>query len=126
LWGTGTPRREFLYVGDFAEAVRFFLENVNAEEVYSEGISQINIGTGEDIRIMELALLIKKLVGYEGEIEYDPTMPDGTPVKRLDVARLNKLGWKHKTTFEDGLQRSYAWFLQNSSVVLQQKSVKLV
>jgi GDP-L-fucose synthase len=121
LWGTGTPRREFLYVGDLAEAVRFFMENINAEDVYGEGISQINVGTGEDIEIKQLALMIKKLVGFEGEIEYDRTMPDGTPVKRLDVSRLNRFGWKYKTRLEDGLRKSYDWFLQNSSAALLAK-----
>ena len=115
LWGTGTPRREFMYVGDLAAAIRFFAENVNAADIYNQGISQINVGTGEDLSIAELAGVIKNLVGYEGEIEFDSSIPDGTPVKRLDVSRLYQLGWKHSTKLEDGLSKTYEWFLQNSA-----------
>jgi GDP-L-fucose synthase len=115
LWGTGAPRREFLYVGDLAAAIRFFAENVNAADIYNGGISQINVGTGEDISIVELAGLIKNLVGFSGEIEFDPKFPDGTLVKRLDVSRLHRLGWKHRTTLAEGLQKTYEWFLQNPS-----------
>lgn len=113
LWGTGAPRREFLYVDDFAEAVCFFMEQVNAGDLYGQGVSQLNVGTGEDIEIKKLAESIKKLIGFEGEIEYDATKPDGTPVKCLDISRLNKLGWKHKTKLEDGLQKTYEWFQQS-------------
>jgi GDP-L-fucose synthase len=113
LWGTGAARREFLYVEDLAEAVRFFMEQVDAGDLYDQGISQINIGTGENIEIKKLAEIIKKLIGFEGEIEYDATKPDGTPVKCLDISRLNKLGWKHKTKLEDGLQKTYDWFQQS-------------
>ncbi len=115
LWGTGSPRREFLYVDDLAEAVVFLMENVNAEDFYGRGVSQINIGTGEDIEIKKLAELIKQLVGFEGEIEYDTTKPDGTLRKLLDVSRLHQLGWKHKTTLEEGLRKTYAWFLRARS-----------
>lgn len=112
LWGTGAPRREFLYVDDLAEAVVFLMENVAAEDVYNLGVSQINVGTGEDIEIKELARLIKKLVGFRGEIEYDPSKPDGTPRKLLDVSRARQLGWQHRTTLEEGLRKTYEWFLQ--------------
>lgn len=111
LWGTGKPRREFLYVEDLAEAVRFFTEQVNAKDIYEQGISQINVGTGEDIEIEKLAAIIKNLIGFIGKIEYDATKPDGTPVKCLDISRLNQLGWKPKTKLEDGLRKSYEWFL---------------
>ena len=112
LWGTGTPRREFMYVDDLAEAVVFMMENVDAATCYRQGISHINIGTGEDIEIRKLAELIKELVGFKGEIEFDPTKPDGTPRKLLDVSRLHQLGWKHTTTLKEGLQRTYEWFLK--------------
>lgn len=115
LWGTGSPRREFLYVDDLAEAVVFLMKNIEAEKIYKQNISQINIGTGEDIEIKKLAELIKKLVGYKGEIEYDTSKPDGTPRKLLDVSRINQLGWRHTTTLEDGLRKTYKWFLQNHS-----------
>lgn len=119
LWGTGTPRREFLYVDDLAEAVVFLMENVAAKDIYKQNISQINIGTGEDIEIGKLAELIKNLVGYDGKIEYDTTKPDGTPRKLLDVSKLNKLGWRHKTKLEDGLRETYEWFLQTYSAAQQ-------
>jgi GDP-L-fucose synthase len=116
LWGTGSPRREFLYVDDLAKAVVFLMENVNAEDFYKHGISQINIGTGEDIEIRKLAELLKEIVGFEGEIEYDTTKPDGTPRKLLDVSRLHQLGWKHTTTLEEGLRKTYGWFLKAHSI----------
>lgn len=119
LWGTGTPRREFLYVDDLAEAVVFLMENVAAKDIYKQNISQINIGTGEDIEIGKLAELIKKLVGYDGKIEYDTTKPDGTPRKLLDVSKLNQLGWRHRTKLEDGLRETYEWFLQTRSAAKQ-------
>jgi len=112
LWGTGSPRREFLYVNDLAEAVCFLLKNVNAEDFYRGGVSQINIGTGEDIEIKKLAELIKEMVGFRGEIEFDAAKPDGTPRKLLDVSRLHQLGWKHTTTLEEGLRKTYEWFLK--------------
>ena len=112
LWGTGSARREFLYVDDLAEAVVFLMENVNAEDFYGQGVSQINIGTGEDIEIGKLAELIKQLVGFKGEIEYDTSKPDGTLRKLLDVSRLHQLGWKHTTTLEEGLRKTYGWFLK--------------
>jgi len=115
LWGTGAARREFLYVDDLAEAVVFLMENVSAEDFYGQGVSQINIGTGEDIEIGKLAELVKKLIGFEGEIEYDTTKPDGTPRKLLDVSRLHQLGWKHTTTLEEGLRKTYEWFLKTHS-----------
>lgn len=116
LWGTGSPRREFMYVDDLAEAVVFLMENANAEDVYKQGVSQINIGTGEDIEIRRLAELIKEIVGFRGEIEYDRTKPDGTPRKLLDVSRLNRMGWKHTTTLEEGLRKTYECFLQTHSI----------
>ncbi len=114
LWGTGKPRREFLFVDDLAEAVVFLTEKINAADLYEKEISHLNIGTGEDIEIIEVARLIKKIVGFEGEIENDTTKPDGTPRKLMDVSRLNNLGWQHKTSLEEGLRKTYDWYLENS------------
>jgi GDP-L-fucose synthase len=103
MWGTGKPRREFLYVDDLADACVFLMNN------YSDEI-HINMGTGKDIEIRELAEIIKKVVGYEGEIVNDTTKPDGTPRKLLDVTRLHNLGWKHKVELEKGIRRVYEWY----------------
>ena len=113
LWGTGAPRREFLYVDDLADAIVYTLENTVASAFYEQGISHLNIGTGKDIRISELAIVIKEIVGYQGEISYDATKPDGTPRKLLDVSRLNDLGWQSETSLKDGLRKTYDWFLGN-------------
>ena len=110
LWGTGNPKREFLFVDDLAEAIVFLLENINAEDIYEKGISQINIGTGEDLTINELAEIIKNIIGYTGNITYDSSKPDGTPRKLMDVTRIHNLGWKHKTSLEDGIKKSYEYF----------------
>jgi GDP-L-fucose synthase len=113
IWGTGTPKREFLFVDDLAEAVKFTLENIEAKSLYDLEISQLNVGTGEDLTISELADTIKKIVGFEGSIIYDSTKPDGTPRKLMDVSRINNLGWKHKTNLEEGIKKTYEWFLEN-------------
>ena len=113
LWGTGTPKREFLFVDDLAEAIVFLMENINAKDLYDLGISQINIGTGEDLTIRELADIIAGIVGFNGTIEYDTSKPDGTPRKLMDVSRIHSLGWKHKTSLEDGIKEAYEWFLEN-------------
>jgi GDP-L-fucose synthase len=106
VWGTGTPRREFMYSLDMAEACIFLMENYNSGEI-------INIGTGEDITIRELAALISEVIGYKGEIRWDNTKPDGTPQKLLDVSRLHSMGWKHKTSLKDGLRLTYQAFLKS-------------
>jgi GDP-L-fucose synthase len=103
VWGTGTPRREFLYVDDLADAVVYLMNNYNENE-------PLNIGTGKDITIKELAELIKEIVGYEGEIKFDTTKPDGTPRKLLDVSRLHNAGWEHKITLREGIENTYEWF----------------
>jgi len=97
LWGTGSARREFMHVEDLAEALLFLLERYNSPEI-------INVGTGEDLSIRELARMIADLVGYKGDIEWDRTMPDGMPRKCLDVSRLHALGYRHRVRLEDGLQ----------------------
>ena len=106
LWGSGSPLREFLYVDDMADACVFLLEN------YS-GVSHVNIGTGKEITIKELAELVKKTVGYTGGIVWDSSMPDGTPRKLTDVTRLHELGWRHKIGLEEGVRLAYDWFREN-------------
>lgn len=103
VWGSGHPRREFLFAGDLAEACCFLMDQYDGEEI-------INIGTGKDISIRELAQLIAEVTGYEGDIVFDRGKPDGTPVKCLDVAKINGLGWQAKTGLRDGLQKTYQWF----------------
>jgi GDP-L-fucose synthase len=110
IWGTGKPQREFLYVEDIADAILFLMENVNAKDLYEKGISHINVGTGEDISINELADLISNIVGYKGKIVHDTNKPDGTPRKLLDVSRINSLGWKYKTELQDGIIKTYDFF----------------
>jgi GDP-L-fucose synthase len=112
LWGTGTPKREFMFVDDLADAIIFLMENVNSGDLYNNGISHINIGTGEDLTIKELAVLISEIVGFKGKIVHDLSKPDGTPRKLLDVGRLHQLGWKHKTTLREGIEKTYNWYLK--------------
>jgi GDP-L-fucose synthase len=100
VWGTGTPRREFLHVDDLAEACYFLMQNYNEPGL-------INIGVGHDISISELATLIKNIVGYKGQIVYDPSKPDGTPRKLMDVSKLNAFGWQASITLEDGIKSVY-------------------
>ena len=114
IWGTGKPLREFMYVEDLADAIIFIMENINGIDLYDKGISQINIGTGIDIAISELALIIAEVVGYKRSIEYDKTKPDGTPRKLLNVSRINSFGWKYKTELRDGIVKTYEWYLNNS------------
>jgi len=110
IWGTGTSMREFLYVEDLADAIIFLMENINAKDLYDKGISHINIGTGKDLSINELAKLVAEVVGFEGEIIHDTSKPDGTPRKMMDVSRINSLGWKYKTGLRDGLIKTYEYF----------------
>ncbi|MFN3872566.1 MAG: GDP-L-fucose synthase family protein [Ignavibacterium sp.] len=113
IWGTGKPLREFLYVDDLAEAILFMMEKVDAKDLYNLGITHLNVGSGKDISISDLATLISNIIGYNGKIEYDTTKPDGTPRKLMDVSRINKLGWKYKTELEEGIKKTYDWFLNN-------------
>ena len=106
LWGTGSAMREFLHVDDLAIASLFLMQNYNDSSI-------VNVGTGEDVTIKELAEKIKKIVGYEGEINWDTRKPDGTPRKLLDVGKLHKLGWKHTITLDDGIASTYEWFKKN-------------
>ncbi|MFA5806144.1 MAG: GDP-L-fucose synthase [Melioribacteraceae bacterium] len=119
VWGTGTPRREFLYVDDLADAIYFLMDKIDAKDLYEKGITHINIGSGEDVTIKELAEIIKKIVGFEGEIVFDSSKPDGTPRKLMDVSLLNKLGWKYSISLEEGIRKAYEWYLYN--VVIGEK-----
>jgi GDP-L-fucose synthase len=109
IWGSGSPKREFLHADDLADACYYLMLN------YDEP-SLVNIGTGEDVTIKELALLIKEVVGYEGELTWNTSKPDGTPRKLMDVSKLTKAGWKYKTGLREGLERTYKEFIENFAV----------
>lgn len=106
IWGSGSPMREFLFADDLADACYYLMQNYNEATL-------INIGTGEDLTIKDLALLIKKTVGFEGELTFDSTKPDGTPRKLMDVSKLHGLGWKHQVQLEQGIDLAYQDFLKN-------------
>ncbi len=135
IWGSGNPRREFLYSEDMADACVFIMENRDFKDTYQVQQSSndtctpnsiqtqeirnthINIGTGEDISIKELAILIKKIVGYEGELTFNTSKPDGTMIKLTDPSKLHALGWKHKVELEEGICRVYEWYLEQMKLV---------
>ena len=106
VWGTGTPLREFLYVDDMADACVFLMENYDGE-------GHVNIGTGEEVSIKELAETVKEVVGFDGELVFNTDMPDGTPRKLTTVDKLHGLGWKHKVSLNEGIKLAYTWFLEN-------------
>lgn len=106
IWGTGTPRREFLYIDDLADACVFLMENYDGSDI-------LNIGVGEDSSITDLSMLVKEITGYKGDIAYDGSKPDGTPRKLLDVSRLHSLGWKAKTGLREGIKKTYEWYVEN-------------
>ena len=108
IWGTGTPRREFLHVDDLADACVFLMNRYEDSEI-------LNIGCGKDISIRELADLIKEIIGFKGTIRYDRTKPDGTPRKLLDVTKITALGWKPKISLQKGIERTYRWYVENIS-----------
>lgn len=114
VWGSGKPKREFLYVDDVADACVFLLQNVDAQQLYDDmKISHINIGCGVDLTIAELSNKIAKIVEYNGKIEFDTSQPDGTPQKLLDVSRLKNLGWQPSISLEEGIKLAYGWYLKN-------------
>ena len=115
LWGSGTPMREFLFVDDMAEAVVYSLENELPEYLY-------NVGSGKDITIKELAETIQKVTGHQGEIIWDSEKPDGTPRKLMDVSKMKAMGWEYSTELQQGIEKTYAWFLENIKNI---KEVKL-
>ncbi len=106
VWGSGTPKREFLHVEDLASAAVFLMQSYSDHEI-------VNVGTGEDVTIRELAMLVGEVVGYQGELSFDASKPDGTPRKLLDVGKLHKLGWQHSIALRDGLRSTYEWYLEN-------------
>jgi GDP-L-fucose synthase len=112
LWGTGSPRREFMHVDDLADAAVHLMLNYDAPEI-------INVGTGKDITIRELAHLVQNISGYEGRIIYDATKPDGAPRKLLDVSRLNALGWRARIALEDGIGQTYRSYVENRAEVMR-------
>lgn len=107
IWGTGTPKREFLYADDLADACLFLMESYSGREL-------VNVGTGQDLEIKELALLVKEVVGFEGKLEFDTSKPDGTPRKLMDVSKLTSLGWKYSTGLKDGIINAYKDFLSKN------------
>ena len=108
IWGTGTPRREFLHADDLADALGFLLENYDSSEI-------INVGCGEDLTIRELVEIVARVIGFEIDLVFDTTKPDGTPRKLLDTARLQALGWKPQISLNDGIRQTYQWFLESSA-----------
>jgi GDP-L-fucose synthase len=108
VWGSGSPRREFLHVDDLADACLFLMRHYDAAE-------HVNVGTGEDLTIRELAELVREIVHPQARLAFDATKPDGSPRKLLDVTKLHELGWRHKIALRDGIASSYRWFLENHS-----------
>lgn len=106
IWGSGNAKREFLFSEDLADAVIFLLESYESKEF-------LNVGTGEDVSIRELATLIQEIVGFEGTLAFDATKPDGMPRKLLEVSKMHALGWKHQTALRDGITKTYQWYLEN-------------
>jgi len=113
IWGTGSPKREFLFADDLAEACYYLMQNYNEPGL-------VNIGTGEDLSIKDLALLIKQIIGYTGEIKFDISKPDGTPRKLMDVTKLTNAGWRYHTTLEQGIALAYQDFL-NKGVSISER-----
>lgn len=109
LWGTGTPRREFLHVDDLADAAVFLMKTYDGEQF-------LNVGVGEDVTIRELAEMIREIVGYKGELTFDSSKPDGTPRKLMDVSRLQVLGWRAKTSLREGIEGTYRWYQMQAAV----------
>ena len=113
VWGSGKPLREFLYVDDLAQAITYCLESVDAADIYNKGISHINCGSDDEVSILELTHLIQKVVGYQGDVVFDSSKPDGTYRKKMDNTQLSNIGFTPKTSLEQGLQQTYAWYLEN-------------
>ena len=105
VWGTGEPRREFLYVDDLADACLYLMNNYDGDDI-------VNVGVGRDLSIRELAEMVGEVVGFKGDLRFDHTKPDGTPLKLLDVSKLTALGWQADTPLEEGIRRAYQWYLE--------------
>ena len=113
IWGSGSPKREFLHVDDFADACVYLMNNLDTKKLYGQNIPHINIGSGEEVTIKELALMIKDIVGYQGDMQFDSNYPDGMPRKLLDVTRLCAMGWESKTNLYEGICSVYDWYLKS-------------
>jgi GDP-L-fucose synthase len=111
VWGSGAPRREFMHVDDLADACLFLMDHYDQQQT-------INVGTGEDVAIKELACLLRDTICPGAEIVFDASMPDGTPRKQLDISRLNSLGWRHKIPLGEGIATTYAWFCDQQAVAI--------
>ena len=110
IWGSGKPLREFLHVDDLADAIIFVLKNIDSNDIYDLDISHVNVGSGEEISIKDLAEMISKIVGFNGELEYDISKPDGTPRKLLDNSFLFGKGWYPKIPLNEGIKNLYTWY----------------
>jgi len=121
VWGSGSPRREFLHVDDLADACVFIMRHVNATAAAASDSDIINIGCGQDLTIRELAELTREVVGFEGELVFDTTKPDGTPRKLLDVSKLKGLGWEPKIGLRDGIRRTYEWYGNQEKILVSRK-----
>ena len=115
IWGSGKALREFLHVDDLSEAVLYIMQNLSARELNEMDLSHVNIGSGEEITIKDLALLIKRVTNFKGKIYFDTTKPDGTPRKLLDSSFIHKIGWSSKVSLKEGLKKLYTWFVLNKS-----------
>ena len=113
VWGSGNPLREFLHVDDMADACIFLMNKISGEDLYNMNISHLNAGTGEEISIKDLALLIKDIVGYEGGIVFNSNYPDGMLRKLLDISRITDLGWKASINLKQGIKSLYKWYVNN-------------
>ena len=113
IWGTGKPLREFLHVNDLADAVVFVLQNIDSVDIYGLDISHVNVGSGEEITIKNLALMVSEIVGYSGDLIFDKSKPDGTPRKLVDNSILSKSGWSAKISLRKGLEDVYSWYRNN-------------
>jgi len=118
VWGSGKPLREFLYVEDLAEAISFCLKNVNASDIYKQEISHLNCGSNKEISILDLASLIKNTIAYKGDITFDSSKPDGTYRKKMNNTRISKIGFKPSTSLEEGLRRTYNWYMENKQKIV--------
>jgi len=113
VWGTGNPQREFVHVDDLIDAMIFIMGNIDAKQIYNKGISHINVSSGEEVSIRQLAFLIKTIIGFKGQVNFDNSMPDGTPRKILDGSFLNQFGWISKIGLKNGLESLYSWYSDN-------------
>jgi GDP-L-fucose synthase len=120
IWGTGMPKREFMYSKDMADACVYIMENIDFADTYGSNLKEIrnthiNIGTGKDISIKELSQLVKTTIGFNGDFYFDKNKPDGTMIKLTDPSKLHSLGWKHKIELEDGIKKMYEWYQEENN-----------